>query len=543
MRWPVGTVCFALLALPITVQAQTGSSRLLQGEVRYESLLGHHLDALLVYNSGLSSGRAQSSPVEAGITDARLALSLSKTVEHQLKADTGDEDGRQSRNRSAYQLAWFYYKSRKPMQALEMLERIEGKAEGVSGTDIDYLRALIYLEVGRFRDAAGLLYELPLAHRPGGYTQYNMAMAQLLSGNEERGRSTLESLGRTRTSDPDLLALKDLANIKLGYRYLQEGMLEHARDSFNRVRLDGPFTNQALLGSGWTLFSMGQIERAIVSWSVLHKKEAINDTVIEAKMALPYAYSKLGVHGKAANLYAHAVELLESEIAGLDAASEAVRNGELGRAIVDSRSTQGEDWFDGLARDSEQPSLYLPLLLANDEFRKQAAMLHQLALFDSRIEQGLNSVAASIEYAKLAQKNYKAALPAAEKELSAVYRQIKNILPADPSQKNDTANRPAEPVAEVALLKHTYDNYLEARKARAEYIERVPEYVRELAVLSERMERLEKKLNRAIAGMDKQVEAVALAILDQKRSQLNSYHHKALFALAESYDFATGKKQ
>ena len=57
------------------------------------------------------------------------------------------------------------------------------------------------------------------------------------------------------------------------------------------------------------------------------------------------------------------------------------------------------------------------------------------------------------------------------------------------------------------------------------------------------MERLEKKLNLAIAGMDKQVEAVALAILDQKRSQLNSYHHKALFALAESYDFATGKKQ
>ena len=539
MRSVIGTVCFMLLALPITAQAQTGTDQLLQGEVRYESLRGHYLDALLRYNSGLSSSRAQSSPVEASITDARLALGLSDAVEQQLKGAPGGKDAQPSRNRSAYQLAWFYYNSRKPMQALEMLERIEGKTEGVSGTDIDYLRALTYLQVGRFKAAAELFYELPLANRPRGYTQYNMGMAQLLSGNEERGRSTLTSLGEISSRDAELLALKDLANIKLGYRYLQEGSLDQARDSFNRVRLDGPFTNQALLGSGWTLFTMGQIERAIVSWSVLQKKEAINDTVIEAKMALPYAYSKLGVHGKAANLYAHTVEVLESEIAGLDTAIEAVRKGELGRAIVNNRSTQGEDWFTSLAGDSEEPSLYLPLLLANDGFREQAATLHQLALLDSRIEQGVSSAAASIEYAKRVQKDYNTALPTAEKELSAVYRQIKNILPVTP-QRKDTAN---DPVAEIALLKKTYDNYLEARKTTADYIKRVSEYGRELAVLSKQMDRLDKALNSTIANTDKQVEATALAILEQKRNQLKSYHHNALFALAESYDFATGKKQ
>ncbi len=539
MRWPVGTVCFALLALPVCALAQTGSDRLLQGEVRFESLLGHHLDALLVYSSGLSSNRAQSTPVEVNITDARLALGLGDTVEQQLKAAPGDEAGRQSMNRSAYQLAWFYYNNRKPMRALEMLERIKGKTDGASTTDIDYLRALTYMDVGRFRDAASILYELPLAQRPGGYTQYNMGMAQILSGNEERGRSTLAALGELGTSDPDLLALRDLANIKLGYRYLQEGSLEQARDSFNRVRLDGPFTNQALLGSGWTLFAMGNLERAIVSWSVLHKKEAINDSVIEAKMALPYAYSKLGAHRKAANLYAHTVELLESEIKALEAASDAVRKGELGRAIVGSRAVRGEDWFAGLARDDGQPSLYLPLLLANDGFREQAATLHQLAQLNNRIEQGLVSTAASIEYAKRAQKDYKAALPAAEKELSTVYRQIKSILPAS-SEQNDPANKP---VPEIMLLKSTYDSYLETRKASVEYIQRVPELGRELAILAKQMERTQKTLNNAIASTEKQLEAVALAILDQKRSQLKGYHQKALFALAESYDFATGKQQ
>jgi hypothetical protein len=207
--------------------------------------------------------------------------------------------------------------------------------------------------------------------------------------------------------------------------------------------------------------------------------------------------------------------------------------------IVNNRSTQGEDWFAGLAGDSEEPSLYLPLLLANDGFREQAATLHQLALLDSRIEQGVSSAAVSIEYAKRVQKDYNTALPAAEKELSAVYRQIKNILPATP-QRKDTAN---DPVAEIALLKKTYDNYLEARKTTAEYIERVSEYGRELAVLSKQMDRLDKALNSTIANTDKQLNATALAMLEQKRNQLKSYHHNALFALAESYDFATGKKQ
>lgn len=536
------TICTIVLMLPLAAHAQDGTGRLLKGEIQYESLQGNHLDALLRYDAHTASIEQLPASSQPSAADLRLALGLSSAVEKNIKTRSADKVTQETKNRDAYRLAWFYYNNRKPVQAIEALDSIKGKADGVSLSDIEYLRALAYLKVGRFKAAADLLHELPLIDRPRGYTLYNLAMAQLQGGNEERGRSTLASLGRINTSDADLLALKDMANIKLGYRYLQEGSLEQAKASFSRARLDGPFTSQALLGSGWTSFSMGQIERAIVAWSLLHEQEVINDAVIEAKMALPYAYSKLDAHGKAANLYAHTVELFESEIARLDASSDAIRKGELSRAIISHASTRAEDWHVSLSGRNEQALVYLPLLLADDEFRDQADRLRQLAQLSRRIELELSSIPASIEFASLKRKHFKTALPAAEKDLSAIYQEMKKIIPAG-SPPADSQNKTINKIPEVILLQQTYDNYLKARKASADYNQQLPEYIRELSVLSKKLKRHNQQLDRAIAITGKQVDALALAALDQKRNRLKSYYHDALFALAESYDFATGKKQ
>ena len=542
MRGLSGNIFYLLLALPFYASAQTGPERLLQGEILFESLQGNHLEALIRLDAEQSSAISLSSSSSLSAAGLQLALGLSSAVEKNIKIRSDDKSIQQSKNRDAYQLALFYYNQRKPMQALEVLDSIEGKAGGVSGSDIEYLRALLYLDLGKFNAAGDLLYELPLIDRPRGYTSYNLAMARLQGGNEERGRSTLESLGRINTSDADLLALKDMANLKLGYHYLQEGSLEQAKASFNHVRLDGPFTNQALLVSGWTSFSMGKIDRAIVTWSVLHEQEAIDDIIIEAKMALPYAYSKLGAHGQAANLYAHAIQLFESEIARLDASSEAIRAGELSQTIVESHQARGDDWYIEVSRRSEQQGFYLPLLLTSEAFRVQADRLHELALAKNRIEQGLRSINAYTELAGLKQKHYAAALPEVEAEQSAVYQKIKMLIPDTSAQSGDP-DKAVDETAEISLLQQTYRNYLHARTATADHNRHLPDYTRELAELSKKMKHLNKELAEAIAQTGKQMDAIALATLDQKRDQLQGYLNNALFALAESYDFATGKRQ
>ena len=81
-----------------------------------------------------------------------------------------------------------------------------------------------------------------------------------------------------------------------------------AQSSLDRVRLEGPFSNQALLRAGWADATAERFERALVPWSILAEREATDSAVQEAMLALPYAYSQLDVHGRAALLYGSAVE-------------------------------------------------------------------------------------------------------------------------------------------------------------------------------------------------------------------------------------------
>lgn len=531
-------VCLYCIVLgwPISAGAaeRAEHERLLQGEVLFESLQGKHLDALLKLNTNPALISGGPLPGKPGLAELQLAFGLYELAEQNIKPPSGGDLDQQARNRAAHRLARYYYSSHRPMQALQTLDSIQGHGIGASARDVQYLRALTLLKLGRFREAADLLANLPDHGRSNAFIRYNLALAQLQAGNEDSGTATLTALGKIESSDAESLALKDMANLKLGYRYLETGKPELAKASFNRIRLDGPLTNQALLGAGWASFSMNQPERAIVAWSLLHEQEAVNDIIIEAKMALPYAYSKMGAHGKAANLYAHAIELFDAELSRLDVSIEAISRGELRQALLDRSDRQGDDGFVVLSRHGgKQQTFYLPLLLSSDEFRALSRTQNQLARVKERVEQGQNSIAALIELGRFKQKYYASTLPATEKELRAIDQRLKSLAPED--------TRPLTP--ELIRLQSSYAQYLETRDATANDHQQLPDIVHRLSELSTGFQRLDKKLDAAIANTGKHLERVALEILDQKRSQLQDYRTNALFALAESYDFATGKSQ
>jgi hypothetical protein len=544
MHSPGRSICCIVLAwsLSANASAQADIERLLEGEILFQSLQGRQLDALLKLNTAQAQLNDKTLPDTLDLTGLQLSFGLSDLTEQALQSHASTMQDWRAHNLSAYQLAWFYHHSGEPMKAMQALDMIKDDAAGISTSDFQYLRALAYLGVGNNKAAAKILQRLPVVGQNADYVQYNLALAQLHNGNEELATSTLASLGRRNSSDTDILALKDLANLKLGYHYLQSEKLDQARDSFSRIRLDGPFTDQALLGAGWTSFSMGQFKRAIVAWTLLHEKPAINDSVIEAKMALPYAYSKLGAYGKAANLYAHAIELFETETARLDAAIKAVRNGELKQAIVNEFDYQDDDWYTELSRRSAQQQFYLPLLLANDDFRSLSASLHELAVIQNRVEQAQTGSSALSEYAGLQQKHFAATSAQTDKELRSIAQQIKNITQKSSAQPGAQANA-NKPIAELAQLQSSYDEVLLYRKAAASHHQQLPQLSRQLSDLLNKLQRLNKKLDSAITSSAKQMESKTIDILEQKRKQLDGYRSNALFALAESYDFATRKQQ
>lgn len=83
--------------------------------------------------------------------------------------------------------------------------------------------------------------------------QYDLGIALIRSGAAARGRALLERLGRSDSigDEPSAQALRDRANLGLAAEFLAAGQGATARALFERVALEGPYSNRALLGMGW----------------------------------------------------------------------------------------------------------------------------------------------------------------------------------------------------------------------------------------------------------------------------------------------------
>lgn len=84
-----------------------------------------------------------------------------------------------------------------------------------------------------------------------GLIQYDLGLALIASGATERGRALLDRLGRADARETIEQALRDRANLTLASDFLRAGQGATARPIFERIPLEGPYSNLALLGLGW----------------------------------------------------------------------------------------------------------------------------------------------------------------------------------------------------------------------------------------------------------------------------------------------------
>ena len=63
-----------------------------------------------------------------------------------------------------------------------------------------------------------------------------------------------------KSSDDKVQAMRDKANLVLGFRLLEAEQPVLAKQYLDRVRLTGPFSNKALLGSGWAAAAAGKFD-------------------------------------------------------------------------------------------------------------------------------------------------------------------------------------------------------------------------------------------------------------------------------------------
>jgi hypothetical protein len=275
------------------------------------------------------------------------------------------------RNEAIFRLARLYFQKDQPVNAEDAVERVRGDVPPEIRNDLDFLRAQIHMANGRYPDAVRILRGLKDAKGLQGFATYNLGIALIRDGKELEGRQVLDRTGQISGVEDVTLAIKDKANLVLGFKLLKEKDFEGAKLVLDRVRLDGPFSNRALLASGWADASQGRFERALVPWSTVVTREVTDASVQEAMLAVPYAYGKLNVNSKAAVMYDSALEKFDAEVDKLGASIKSIREGSFLRALTREELKQDPDWVVRLRNLPQTPETYYLLdLMASHDFQE-----------------------------------------------------------------------------------------------------------------------------------------------------------------------------
>lgn len=325
------------------------------------------------------------------------------------------------RDRARFYLGKVWYQRGYFDRAAEVLAQADGKTlpEGMEA-ERRLLLAEAYLGQKRYDDAVRVLTGWVAPKGWSGYAEFNLGVALVRSGRTAEGCRALDSLGSRQAQGREGAALRDKANLALGYAQLQAGKTAEAEEALQRVRLEGPQSNMALLGLGWAQSAAGRHEDALTPWLELRGRNVLDSAVQESYLAVPYAYAQLGANGQAAEFYETAVREFENESARIDESISAIKDGKLLAAIVrnDVKGDMGWQWQ--LAKLPDAPeSRYLYHLLARNEFQEGLKNYRQLLFLQKNLDVWTDNLAAFDNMIETRRERDASQVPAAQQRLAS----------------------------------------------------------------------------------------------------------------------------
>lgn len=275
------------------------------------------------------------------------------------------------RDRAWYYLAKIRYQRGFIDEAADALARIGGKLPAPLEDDRVLLQANVLMARNDFPGAAKVLSSVPANTSASVYARYNLGVALIRSGDTKGGSLLLDELGKAPATNEEMRALRDKANLALGYTALQADSPELARAYLERVRLSGLHSNKALLGFGWAAAALKQPQRALVPWTELADRSPADAAVLEAKLAVPYAFAELGAYGQALDGYQQAIAVFDRENAALDDAIAAIRDGKLLAGLLERNPGEEMGWFWNIEELPDLPHAgQLAQVFAQHEFQE-----------------------------------------------------------------------------------------------------------------------------------------------------------------------------
>lgn len=316
------------------------------------------------------------------------------------------------RNRAWYYLAQVWYARGYLDKADEALRKVQGKLSPELEARKEHLFANVLMHEGKFDEAIRLLSSARTSPLWSAYARFNLGVALVRENRLPEADPLLTAVGTLEVESKELLALRDRANLALGFAYIQANQPARARPALERVRLNGPYSNKALLGMGWADAALGDYRGALNPWLELRGRNLLDAAVQESYLAVPYAFSKLNANAQSAEYYETALKSYGTETTQLDEAIARVRSGKMLEDVITSERDSNYGWFWQLKEVPDAPeSRYLYVVLAGHDFQEGLKNYRDLLYMGHTLDRWSDSMEAFGDMIDTRERAYAERLP------------------------------------------------------------------------------------------------------------------------------------
>jgi hypothetical protein len=392
------------------------------GDVLFYFFQDDYFDSITRLLAAREQNRIPHTQAEAELLLGGLYLSLGEHVEAGkifealLKQNTSET----VRNRAWFYLGKVWYQRGYFEESERALQQVSDKIDPRINAERYMLIAQLMMKQGRYDDAIAALSNWRGAPDWTAYAQFNLGVALVRKDRLADAFGYLDRVGTMQTRSPELVALKDKANLALGFALLQAHRAAEAKPILQRIRLEGPYSSKALLGVGWADAGMGEFKRALVPWLVLRNRNLLDSAVQEAFLTVPYAYMQLSASGQAAEYYSSAIESFDAELKRIDDSIEQIRSGKMLDRLLDDDKKDTLTWYWQLTTVPDAPeSRYLYALLASNEFQEGLKNYRELNFMIRNLDGWHDDLVAFNDMLDTRQAAYTQRVPKADAVLSA----------------------------------------------------------------------------------------------------------------------------
>lgn len=280
---------------------------------------------------------------------------------------------------------------------LTSLANIKKNLDKQQTADFKAAKSRALLETGKLKASLTTLPRISTDSTWALYQSFNIGERLIDEHRNKNGAMILHHITKLDSNkDSEIEAIKDQANLALGFSLLKIKKPEKARKYLEQVRLKSHLSDIALLGMGWSYSSEDNHEQALVFWMELNSKANRSAYGYETLLAVPYALGKANAYNQAIQHYYAAQKQINADTDDMNKAIKII-NSNVFPELINSNPELETGWLSTWQDSPTSPeNRLLPLLLDSPEF--QATLKEYRSLL--QLEQHIQSVGNNIEQLK-----------------------------------------------------------------------------------------------------------------------------------------------